>query len=269
MASPNDMIDPITNNVLIVDSRILSKTAWEENPETTHKLLLGVLNGGQDKNVELLVEKFLDITKKPFSINYEQPIHSQDFILTLGHALNLDGTAKPELIERLHKTLEAFSDNPYATILTSGNGEQSGIKESIFMKNWLIQHGIPEQSILVEEQSRDTVENLQYSIPILKKYNAKNVLLITGSEHMYRSYTLFEAYVEKNNINIHLTQLASSHSTTQQQSIRNQRTEDFLLFKDLGRILNLWEYQEWKSPTPIFSNFKSLSVKQSQNKLHI
>lgn len=248
MSSANDMIDPVTNKILEINSKILDKNIWLGEPNIVTEALNNVKENNVNKNLIFLVEEFTKISDKKLIINNKVKLE-QDFIFTLGYALNKDGTAKDELIDRLKTTLKAFSLNPNAIILVSGNSEKSGVKESIFMKQWLINNNVPTSSIVTEEISCDTVENLQYSIPILVKNKAKNVLLITGSEHMNRAYKLFEAYLKHYNIDINLSHLAHKEEMTLHQAKLNEKNENFLLFKDLGRILNIWKYQEWKIPT--------------------
>lgn len=248
MSSANHMIDPTSNEILEVDPKILNKSIWLEEPHTIDLLLKNLKDNNTNPNIRSIIKEFTNISNKKLIINDRVKLE-QDFIFTLGYALNKDGTPKEELIDRLKTTLQAFYFNPDAKILVSGNSEKAGVKESIFMKQWLINNNVPESSIFTEEKSCDTVENLQYSIPILVKHNAKNVLLITGSEHMNRAYKLFEAYIKQFNIDICLSHLAHKENVTSHQANLNEKNERFLLFKDLGRILNLWKYQEWKLPT--------------------
>ena len=54
--------------------------------------------------------------------------------------------------------------------------------ESIIMKNLLVEKGIPENIILTEEESKNTGENLQFSLPILEEKfgNIENIKSIIG-----------------------------------------------------------------------------------------
>ena len=54
--------------------------------------------------------------------------------------------------------------------------------ESIIMKNLLVEKGIPENIVLTEKESRNTGENLQFSLPIFEEKfgNVQNIKSIIG-----------------------------------------------------------------------------------------
>ena len=62
------------------------------------------------------------------------------------------------------------------------NSNEMTYKESILMKKLLIKDGIPENKILVETESKNTGDNLKFSIPILNDVfgNINNIKSIIG-----------------------------------------------------------------------------------------
>lgn len=64
--------------------------------------------------------------------------------------------------------------------------------ESLDMKDILVVMGVPESSILMENRSRNTIENALYTAEILKMNKAKSILLVTSAFHMKRSVNLFK-----------------------------------------------------------------------------
>ena len=67
--------------------------------------------------------------------------------------------------------------------------------EAYKLRDYLIEHGIPERDIIVEDQSRNTVENIKNALEILsKEYNVYQTkfALITSDFHVRRCLGLFE-----------------------------------------------------------------------------
>ena len=124
---------------------------------------------------------------------------------------------------------------PEAKILVSGGGTKD-FKESHVMKTWLMNNLVSEDKIIEENNSLDTVENIIYSIEILKDKIPKTLCLITSQSHMERSYILLEEYIKSKDLKIQLM----SKSYQGVNNLYYLEQERFSLFKDLGRILNIW-----------------------------
>ena len=94
--------------------------------------------------------------------------------------------------------LEAKLRGENAVIILTGGVELDGYTEAALMKHNLVtKRGIPEEDIIVEEQSYDTPTNAIFTGDILTKLGFKeqgNVKLITNGFHLARSKELFEKY---------------------------------------------------------------------------
>jgi uncharacterized SAM-binding protein YcdF (DUF218 family) len=79
-------------------------------------------------------------------------------------------------------------------MVTGGSGSvfRQQYKEADFVQDELVKMGIPIQDIIIENQSRNTFENAQYTKKVLDsmKINAP-YLLITSATHMRRSQQVF------------------------------------------------------------------------------
>ena len=141
--------------------------------------------------------------------------------------------------------LALYRANPGLRIMTSGDGETLGLKECVVMRNWLISNGVPPDSVMLETESKDTVENLIFSTKLLDAYGAKSVVLVTSASHMHRAYSMLRAYLRQQRlalrVNCHAYHSADGDAT-------GREAERFLLFKDLGRILGVWDYPQWTFP---------------------
>ncbi len=64
-------------------------------------------------------------------------------------------------------------------------------KEATYVRRFWLDMGIPDKDILIESESRNTIENAQFSKEIIHKKGFKTVLLITSALHMPRSKYIF------------------------------------------------------------------------------
>ena len=119
-------------------------------------------------------------------------------LVVLGFQLNPDGSMKDELIERLNVVLNSAEKYPNALIVCTGGGTASGnpdATEAGRMAEWLIEKGVDENRVIVEDQSLTTAQNAIYSCRILiEKYPQVNQLAIISSDyHIATGTLLFDA----------------------------------------------------------------------------
>ena len=100
-------------------------------------------------------------------------------IVTLGFALEEQGSMAQTLLDRLNKTLEVAKALPDAKIIVTGGVPKNGKNEGIEMKRWLIAKGIRSERIIDENYARDTVENMIYSRYILSEMGVKDIVIIS------------------------------------------------------------------------------------------
>ena len=105
------------------------------------------------------------------------------------------------LAKRLNKAYEYHLKNPNAVIIVSGGqGPQEDISEALAMKRYLIDKGVPEDKIIMEDKSTSTIENFKYSHEIMKEMGLSedSVVFVTNAYHIYRgSY-----YAEKEGLTV-------------------------------------------------------------------
>ena len=66
-------------------------------------------------------------------------------------------------------------------------------KEAVYVREFWLDLGVPDSAIIIESESRNTVENANFSKNILEKRGKfKNILLITSALHMPRSKCIFD-----------------------------------------------------------------------------
>ena len=108
------------------------------------------------------------------------------------------GTMKDELISRLGVVLESANKYPNSLIVCTGGGTASENKdatESGRMAEWLIENGIAEERVIVENRSLTTAQNAIYTYEILSdKYpQVKKIAIISSDYHIAMGALLFGA----------------------------------------------------------------------------
>ena len=93
------------------------------------------------------------------------------------------------LWERLKCTLEYLEKNPEAlAVLSGGQGSDESISEAECMRAWLVNHGISEDRLYIEDRSTSTEENLAFTKElILAEGLNSDIVIITNEFHQYRA----------------------------------------------------------------------------------
>lgn len=117
-------------------------------------------------------------------------------IVVLGFALNDDGSMKDELIGRLTVALETAKKYPNAYVACTGGGTAKNnpdATEADQMAAWLIGQGLDESRIIVENKSKSTVQNAQFTYAILRADypQIKSLCMVTSDYHVQRGSLLY------------------------------------------------------------------------------
>ena len=123
-----------------------------------------------------------------------EPDKDKDFLIVLGCALKKDGTPTPLLQGRLDRAIDFYNKQKERTgkelvfITSGGQGADEVIPESSAMKRYLIEHGIPEERIIEENQSTSTYENMLYSKNKIWQLDPEGkIAFSTTNYHVFRS----------------------------------------------------------------------------------
>lgn len=104
--------------------------------------------------------------------------------------------------DRLFQTLELYHKKRVNKLLiTGGSGSISkpNHREAIYIKKYLQSISIPDSSIIIENNSKNTYENAVFTKHILDSLQFKgSILLVTSSFHMRRSLAIFNKAGYKN-----------------------------------------------------------------------
>ena len=121
-------------------------------------------------------------------------------IIVLGYQLNSDGSMRSELIHRLDKALECAAEYPEAYILVTGGGTaslDSTATEADCMASYLIENGISDDRLIIENKSYTTAQNAMYSLKILNEDypGVSSIVLTTSDNHITWAYSMFSIWL--------------------------------------------------------------------------
>ena len=123
-----------------------------------------------------------------------QPDWGQDFIIVLGCQFRRDGTLPPLLRGRVDRALAFWREQKKATgreavfIPSGGQGRNESMAEAEAMRRYLVGEGIPPRLIQMEDQSRNTFENMAFSKAIIEKRRpGGSAVFSTTNYHVFRS----------------------------------------------------------------------------------
>lgn len=118
------------------------------------------------------------------------PTKNADAVIVLGAGLHGDKVTET-LALRLDKAMEYYHDNDSPLIVVSGGqGPQETVTEAFAMKKYLVEHGIPENDIMMEDASHNTRQNFENSKKILDdvfKNSSYKIVYVTNQFHTFRA----------------------------------------------------------------------------------
>ena len=109
-----------------------------------------------------------------------------DYLIILGAQVNGE-TPSRSLKMRLEAALDYAKDHPDVRfVLTGGAGSGEDITEALCMKRFLLESGIAEERLLLEDQSTSTRENLEFS-DRLYRLKGEKTGLVSNDYHLRRA----------------------------------------------------------------------------------
>jgi uncharacterized SAM-binding protein YcdF (DUF218 family) len=148
------------------------------------------------RNVVIIAGVFLVLIMLYVVWKYEQinsygrsikPVKS-DAIIVLGAAVVGEDQPSPVLQERLNSALTLYRQH-YAPvfILTGGQGEGERITEAEASKRYLESKGVPSAVMYLDNQSKNTWENLFNAKQIMQKQGMHTAIIVTDYYHQERA----------------------------------------------------------------------------------
>ena len=122
------------------------------------------------------------------------PKFNKDFMIILGCQIKKDGGLTNLLRSRVDRAIEFRNIQKNKTgkdlifVPSGGQGSDEIIPEAHAIKNYLLENGINEENILVEEKSKNTYENIKFSKMLIdEKLENANIAFSTTNYHVFRA----------------------------------------------------------------------------------
>lgn len=123
-----------------------------------------------------------------------KPKFDKDYVIILGSKIRENGTLTPILQARVDKAIEFAkeqkekSNRRIVFVPSGGKGKDEIIAEAEAMNNYLIEKGICPEDIIVENKSKNTLQNMKFSKQKIDEYNKDGkIIFSTTNYHVFRS----------------------------------------------------------------------------------
>lgn len=134
---------------------------------------------------------------------------------------------------RIDKGVQLYKEGWAKTLIFSGAAAEGEISNAKAMKTIAAGEGVPAENILIEENSKTTLENAQYTAVLLAENNIGSIILVTSPYHQRRTYELFKKYFPDGKI---INQSALDENWRKKGWWENN-VGRFLTVGELGKIL--------------------------------
>lgn len=117
------------------------------------------------------------------------PADAPEFVVVLGAQIWGDKPSRT-LRERLDLAYDYLTENPDAVaVVSGGQGSDEQYTEAYVMRKYLLEKGVDEARVAMEDAARNTRENLLYSAALAQQMGvrADAVLIITSEFHLCRA----------------------------------------------------------------------------------
>ena len=184
------------------------------------------------------------------------------YICVLAGGLDKNGNVNEFVIPRLDKAIEIFNnnkDNCFILCLGGGtyhkppnlNSLNYVIHESTSCSHYLRDAGIPEDKIMREWSSYDTIANgffcyTNFILPL----KIENLILITSDFHMKRSQCIFDYFIDRCPHQININYISVSNEMISEDILKERQKRELDSYNNfkkeiVDKKLSIKEFTEW------------------------
>ncbi len=108
--------------------------------------------------------------------------------IVLGYRLENDGSINQILYTRLDLFLRLYKEEKIDYVILTGGPTNYPRPEALYMKEYLVSKGIPEEIIITEIESVSTIQNAKFCCSIIKTLEPTNLVIVTTNDHLIRPW---------------------------------------------------------------------------------
>ncbi len=123
---------------------------------------------------------------------------SSDVAVILGNKVNEDGSLSERLEKRLECGLQLYKNDRVKKIIVSGGLGKEGFYEGDKMKTFLVEKGVPDSLIIIDNFGNNTLATVENTIKLKKKLNFESIIVVSQYFHVTRTKMLFKKRGIKN-----------------------------------------------------------------------
>jgi uncharacterized SAM-binding protein YcdF (DUF218 family) len=117
-----------------------------------------------------------------------------DTLIVLGTPAMLSGRVTPEMRERVGEGVREYKAGVASHIIMSGGAAHTPWVEGKVMAALAVSEGVPQDAIMVEGRSHDTLQNLWYSRQIMQEQGWHSAEVISTPYHLTRTELILTHY---------------------------------------------------------------------------
>lgn len=112
--------------------------------------------------------------------------------VVLGNKVELTGQPSTRLQKRLDRAAELYEKNYFQYVIVSGGIGKEGFDEAKVMRDYLIQAGVPEDRIVLDNKGSNTLMTAKNSKIIMQEMELDSVMIISQYYHISRTKLAFK-----------------------------------------------------------------------------
>lgn len=125
-------------------------------------------------------------TKNRIVSGYSELLTDIDYIVVLGAGIRR-GKPSPMLEDRLKTGISLYNNDISNKIFITGDHMNDDYDEVTVMKNYLLEHGIPEEDIITDNYGISTYDSIYR---VKNVYKSNKVVIVSQRYHLYRALFL-------------------------------------------------------------------------------
>lgn len=114
-------------------------------------------------------------------------IATVDVAVVLGNRIERDGTPSDRLKGRLDKAVGLYEQGWFTQVVVSGGMGKEGYDEASVMRDYLVEHGIPDANVIVDSDGVNTYHSAKKSAQLMAARDWNSAMVISQFFHNSRS----------------------------------------------------------------------------------